>query len=60
VLENTQLGGIPYEPVLSPTSFSLPNSIDEIIGPSAAATLKHGKKFNILFFYCHNQQPTTV
>lgn len=43
MLENTQLGGIPYEPVLGSTSILTPNSIDQIIGPSAAATLKNGK-----------------
>lgn len=42
-LENTQLGGDPYEPMLGSSTIHNPNTLDGIIGPSAAATFINGE-----------------
>jgi transcription initiation factor TFIID subunit TAF12 len=48
---DTQLGGMgsSFEPMLSSTTIHNPNTLDGIIGPSAAATFIHGKKAFGLF-----------
>jgi hypothetical protein len=48
-LENTQLGGDPYEPMLSSSTIHNPNTLDGIIGPSAAATFINGEQKHVFF-----------
>lgn len=58
VLENTQLGGEPYEPMLGSSTIHNPITLDGIIGPSAAATFIHGKK--TLVFFNTNAYPSKL
>ena len=52
---DTQLGGSSaFEPMLSSTTIHNPNTLDGIIGPSAAATFIHGKLFPFsLLKFCY-------